>query len=132
MTDNILMALGDFRFSIATAAYQTLRRENEYRWAAQDRIGREPARQWLGQGHDTITLEGVIYPAERGAGTEQITAMRNAASKGEPLILVDGTGHVWGKHVIERIEETQSHLHTDSQPRKQAFALTLAAYGDDT
>ena len=49
MTD-VLMLLGNFAFHLRTAAYDELKRVSSYRWAAQDRIGRKPAQQFLGTG----------------------------------------------------------------------------------
>ena len=90
----IMMALGDFRYALDTAAYDQLRRTDAYRWQGQDRLGRRPAQQFTGHGASTVELDGTIYPAFRG-GLGQITAMREAADAGTPLEMVDGTGRVW-------------------------------------
>ncbi|TAN71131.1 MAG: phage tail protein, partial [Magnetospirillum sp.] len=95
----VMMALGGYRFSLSTAAYQDLDRTNEYRWAAQERMGRRSARQFTGPGDETIALSGVILPHYRG-GLGQLDAMRAEAGKGKPLMLVDGLGRVWGKYCI--------------------------------
>lgn len=124
------MSLGDYRFSVATAAYQSLRRAVEYRWPAQERVGRRPARQFTGIGNDTIEIEGVIYPHYRG-GLYQVEQMREMAGQGKPQILTDGTGRVWGKWCIERIEETGSLCHADGTPRKIEFRVSLGHYGED-
>jgi len=124
------MSLGDFRFGLETAAYQRLRRTVEYRWPKQERAGRRPARQFTGIGDETVELGGVIYPHYRG-GLGQLETMRTLAGKGQPQILTDGTGKVWGKFCIERIEETQRILFGDGTPRKQEFRLSLGRYGED-
>ncbi len=126
----VMMALGDFRFSLNTAAYQQLRRTVEYRWPTQERAGRRPAKQFTGIGAETVALEGTIYPHYRG-GLAQMEAMRGLAGKGRPQILTDGTGKVWGRFCIERIEETQTLFFGDGTPRKQEFRLSLGRYGDD-
>ncbi len=130
----VMLALGGYRFSVDTAAYQTLRRVNEYRWPAQDRIGREPARQYVGPGNQTVELDGIIYPHYRG-GLGQLDTMRTEAGKGAPLMLVASAdarkGTVLGRWVIERIEETQSAHLPGGAPRKVAFRLALAYYGED-
>lgn len=94
MTD-VMMGLGEFRFSIDTAAYQSLRRSNEWRWASQPRIGRRPALQAVGVGAHTITLSGFILPHWRG-GLKRLDEMRVMGDKMEPLALTDGNGLVWG------------------------------------
>ncbi|WP_390624922.1 phage tail protein [Pseudorhizobium xiangyangii] len=113
-----------------TAAYQNLNRSDEYRWESQTRIGRHPAMQFIGEGHTTFNLEGVIYPHWRG-GLGQIEKMRTAAKLGSPLFLVSGYGKIFGRFVVMKIDETQTHLLPNGAPRKQEFALELKSYGED-
>ncbi|PID40337.1 MAG: phage tail protein [Proteobacteria bacterium] len=124
------MALGEFRFAMDSAAYREFSRTTSWNWPAQERMGKRPARQFTGPGQDEITLAGTIYPHFRG-GLGQIKAMRDEANKGEPLILVDGLGHVWGKWVILSIEEQQGEHLGNGVPLRQDFRIKLAAYGDD-
>ena len=126
----IMMALGEFRFALDTAAYDQLRRSDSYRWQGQDRLGRRPAQQFTGHGPSTVELEGTIYPAFRG-GLGQITAMREAADAGTPLEMVDGTGRVWGLWCILDLRETQAVFLADGVPRKLEFSIKLVAYGED-
>lgn len=126
----VMMALGDYRFSLNTAAYQDLRRRNSWRWPTVDRIGARPASQFVGPGEDCVTMSGVIYPHFKG-GLGQLAAMRTEADKGEPLMLVDGTGQVWGKYVITDLEEGQAVFFSNGAPRSQTFDITLQAYGED-
>ncbi len=127
---NILMALGEFRFSLQTAAYQSLKRAAEYRWPSQPRVGREPAMQFTGPGTETVQLAGVIHPHFKG-GLGQVEAMRKMAGQGKPLPLTDGVGNYWGKWCITRIEEDQSDVTGPGLAKKIAFNLELQAYGDD-
>lgn len=128
---NIMLALGDYRFGIDQAAYHTLQRSSEYRWQSQARAGRKPTWQYLGEGSDRITLEGEVLPHFRG-GLEQVKQMRDQAGQGQPLILSDSDGKVWGKWCIMSIEETWSDLFQNGKPRRIVFRLTLREYGDDT
>ena len=130
MTNNVMMALGDFRFSVSTAAYDELNRTHNYRWQSQDRIGRSPGQQFMGEGIQTLDLSGTIYPHYSG-GIEQVNQMHSMAGQGKPLILVDGTGKVWGKFVITRVQETQSRFLNNGQALHQDFRLSLVFYGED-
>ncbi len=124
------MALGDYRFSIDTAAYERLTRTFEYRWQQQDRLGRKPAMQYLGPGAASMQMEGTILPHFKG-GLGQIDAMRTEADKGEKLRLVDSLGVNWGYFVIKRIEETRTRPIATGQPRRIEFRIEIADYGDD-
>lgn len=124
----VMMALGAFRFSLDTAAYQSLERSHSWRWEGIDRIGVRPAQQFVGPGEETVTMSGSIYPAYRG-GLKQLPAMRAEADKGEPLLLVDGTGLSWGQYCITKIDETQTVFFSNGMPRKIDFTISLTAYG---
>ncbi len=126
-----MMALGDYYFSIDTASYQTWQRSTAYRWPQQERIGREPASQFIGPGTDTIILDGTIYPHYKG-GIGQLDAMREMAGTGAPLLLVDGLGRVHRKWCITQIDEGQSVFLPGGIPRKVTFSLQLQRYGEDT
>lgn len=127
---NIMMRLGEFKFSINTAAYQTLTRNTLYRWQAQERFGQLPAQQFTGLGEDSITLNGDIYPHYKG-GLHQVDEMRKQAGLGKPLSMMDGHGLPRGKWVILSIEETGTIFLGNGVPRKISFALKITQYGDD-
>ncbi len=126
----VMMMLGRYQFSLDTAAYQNLHRDAEYRWPEQSRIGRIPARQFVGPGGETIEIEGSIYPHYRG-GLGQLERLREIAGRGRPLLLTDGRGKVWGTWCIERVSETQTVFFGNGDPRRIEFRLTLARYGED-
>jgi phage protein U len=126
----IMMALGTFRFGVNRASYQMFTRDAAYRWAKQDRLGRDPALQYLGPDAEEITLEGVIYPHFKG-GLRQMELMRAVARLGQPMMLVDGLGFVWQRWVITRVSETKSLFLADGAPRRIEFNVTLRAYGSD-
>ena len=124
------MALGEYRFSVSTAAYQEFTHSAEFRWASQERLGRLPARQYLGPGEETISLRGTLHPHFRG-GLGQMDRMRAEAARGEPLEMSEGTGRIWGKWVITRVEETRRVFDADGAPRRIEFRLQLARYGEE-
>ncbi|MBF0195466.1 MAG: phage tail protein [Magnetococcales bacterium] len=131
MTVNPMLSLGKFKFSINTAAYQSLKRTVEYNWPCQARGKRKPSLQYAGMGNETVSLNGVIYPHFKG-GVDQINNMRKMASEGKPLILGDAKGINLGKWVITRIEETQTNFFIGGTPKKVEFNVELKAYGEDS
>jgi len=125
-----MISLGEFRFAIDTAAYERLALSQSWRWPEQQRLGRDPALQFVGADAAEIELEGVIYPQFRG-GLGQVERLRQLADEGKPLMLVDGLGRVWGKWVILKVSDTRTVLMDDGQARRIDFRLTLKAYGED-
>lgn len=126
----VLMTLGAFGFSLDTAAYAEFVRKHEYRWQPQERLGRPPAYQYVGPGSATVAFRGTLYPGFRG-GPAQLDALRAEAGQGQPLLLTDGRGRVWGRWAILRLEETQTAFFADGAPRRVDFRLELAFYGED-
>lgn len=123
----VMMQLGSYQFGLSTAAYQELMRKSGYRWAAQDRFGQYPALQFTGPESETVELSGVVYAEFRG-GTGQLDAMRALAEKGLPQRLIDGSGRLLGRWVIESVEETQSTFAAKGYPRKQEFSLHIKSF----
>lgn len=130
MAERVMLGLGEFRFEIATAAYQKLSLSQSYRWPEQARISRDPALQFVGRNTGEIDLDGVIYPGFKG-GLEQVEAMRTLADTAKPQQLVDGLGRVWGPWVITEIGDTRTVFADDGQPRRIEFRVKLKAYGED-
>lgn len=124
---SVMLALGDYRFSVATAAYQALERTSQYRWATHNTFGTQPQHQFVGPGRESLILKGVIYPHYKG-GLGQVDAMRQLAGRGTPLKLRASTGKTLGQWVITAVREVQSEL-LSGQPLKQEFSLSLLFYG---
>ena len=126
-----MMSLGDYIFAIDSAAYQELERENSWRWPANAVIGTKPKRQFTGEDEDSIRLNGIIFPhfvAQR-RGLDQLPLMRQEAGKGVPLMMVDGTGRVWGRMCILSIRERQKTFFSNGMPRCIEFGIELSSYG---
>lgn len=125
----VMLQLGSFQFGISTAAYQELNRRSGYRWASQDLYGKEPALQFTGPESQTIALTGTIYTEYRG-GNGQLATMRSLAAGGRPLNLVEGSGRMLGRWVIESVEEKQTVFADAGMPRKQEFSVQLRKFPD--
>jgi len=129
MARTYMARLGEFTFSIDTAAFQAIQRSTEYRWQQQNRIGRLPAQQFTGPGSDSIKINGVIYPHYAG-GLGQVGAMREQAALGEPLPLIyafETVGQFCGLWVNPSFEEGRTVLFDDGLPRKIEFAPSITA-----
>lgn len=123
-----MLALGSFRFSIRTAAYESLARAVKYRWAEHEVVGTDPVLHFVGRGEQAITLDGTIYPEFRG-GRGQLDSMRSLAERGEPLNLITGRGEALGQWVIESVDEQQAVFWANGAFRKQDFSISLRYYG---
>lgn len=129
MTGDVLMTLGQVRFSVSEGAYRSLTRDLNIRVAVMDRAGRASARQVLGE-DETIEIEGVCYPGQRHA-LDRVETFRAMARAYEPAMLTDGTGAVWGLFLVERVSERGSRFAPNGVPLRQEFRLSLGAFGED-
>jgi phage protein U len=126
----MLLSLGDFRFSVDTAAYDALDLNAEYPWAKVERLGNAPQLQAMGKERRTMTLRGVAITTYKG-GSGQPEALRAIAGKMEPLELVSGDGKALGKWCVMKISESESNFFSDGVPKKQAYTLELERFSHD-
>jgi phage protein U len=134
-----MMMLGPIRFAIDQAAYQQIQRTTQYSWASQNSLGHPvmkhlglggASRQYIGPGEDSITLNGTLYPHFNG-GPIQLILMRLSAGLGVALPLIDGSGLIMGRWLIESVSETKSEFFSDGAARKIEFNLSLKRYQQD-
>lgn len=126
----MMMALGQFVFSLSTLAYQEFQRQTDWRHGSTSRIGARPARQYQGPGDDSITLPGVLLPELTG-GLPSLDEIREMADTGKAWVLVEGTGRIYGLWVIESLSETHSLFFADGTARRIEFSLVLKRVDDD-
>ncbi|MFP4182777.1 MAG: phage tail protein [Thiohalospira sp.] len=119
-----MMMLGPFLFSAGSAAPQQTDHRHRYSWASQERLGKRPLLQYTGPGEERLDLDGTIYPQWKG-GLYQMSLLRALAETGEPQLLVDGVGMVWGMWVVHQVEETGAVLDGKGAPRRIEFRVSL-------
>ncbi len=88
------------------------------------------ASQFLGPGDDTITLSGWITPDIAG-DIVSIHELRTMGDKGEPYVMVSGTGVIYGLWEITTLDETQTLFYPNGTPRKIEFSLSLHRVDDE-
>lgn len=125
----MMMSLGMFVFSLSTLAYQELQRQTDWRHPTTNRVGANPARQFVGKGEDTITMPGILLPELAGTAMS-LDALRTMADTGKAYPLVEGTGRILGVWVIESISETRTLFFRDGAARRIEFSITLERIDD--
>lgn len=111
-------------FSLSTAAYGELQRQMTWRHASSDRVGARAARQYVGPGDDTISLQGTIA-GELATDLQVLDKLRELADQGKPQALVEGTGRVYGAYLLTSLSETRRELFSDGTPRLIDFQMQL-------
>jgi phage protein U len=124
-----MMCLGQFVFALKTLPYQSIQRKNAWRHPSNARVGLRPARQFAGPDDEAITLSGVLLP-EFAGDVFALDELREMADEGEAYVLVDGTGKLYGRFVIEDLEETGTVFFRDGTPRRIEFTLNMKRVDD--
>ena len=120
----MMMTLGFFVFDLATAPYQQLQRQTDWRHASQNRVGQRPVYQYLGPGEDAITLTGTLYPEITG-GRVTLDLIRVMAEQGKGWPLIEGSGRLYGFWAVTGVTETSSEFFRDGVPKKIEFTINL-------
>lgn len=127
----MMMTYGTFVFSLSTAAYEQLQRQMTWRHASSERLGARPARQYVGPGDDSISLQGTIS-AELVDNLQVLDELRELADQGKPQALVEGSGRVYGAYLLVSLSETRKEFFPDGTPRLIEFQLQLERDDDGT
>lgn len=130
MAAETLIALGDFRFSVATASPENIQTQEGWSWAEQTLLGTTPSLQFVSKQAPVKSLRGRIYPEFRG-GLDQIKTLKAMAGMGKPMTLTvqqGDTGVVLGDWVILAVDETESFIDKFGRPRKIEFSISLKFY----
>jgi uncharacterized protein len=126
----MMMALGQFVFSLSELAYQELQRRTSWKHRSTPRVGGRDARQYTGPGDDTIALSGWFAPDDGIGKLSSLADLRKMADEGDGYAMVDGTGTVYGAFVIESMTEGQSLHKKDGTPRRIEFTIDLTRVDD--
>lgn len=135
METDTLLSLGNFKFSISTATYETLNKSHGWNWVGQPVIGADPALQFVGNETKSITIRGKMYHTFLGAnyGTtpqEQIDNLIKDADAGLPLTLVTADGTILGYWVVVSLNLTDSFIMRSGNAQKVEFDLTIKRYSE--
>lgn len=129
MANPTSMMLGAFPFQALGFGYQGVQRKVETPWAdvavAQD-LNQQ---QWTGPTSETVTIRGVLFPAEWAAS---LTGLIAAANSGTPMFLVSGdadSGVIHGTFTVQSIDEDRSYIDGSGRAWRNAYTLTLKRYG---
>lgn len=126
-----LMSLGLFSFSVETAPFESIKRSTKQVWATAQRVGGPPAAQHVGQGEETISLTGTLFPGQLTGGPSHLETLRQmAAQVGKCWILSSGQGEHLGLWYITDLSEDRSYLTKAGLPRKIDFTLSLTRCWD--
>lgn len=126
---SVLLSLGNFKFSITTAAYNQLVKSWSWNWSNQSIIGKSDKLQAVGKSADSIKLKGEVSPLFQNVGTQQIESLAQIGDELKPQLLVSGLGDIMGYWCLVSLTETSSNFVKGGIARLQSFDLEIQFYG---
>lgn len=131
--NEVMLALGDFQFSIDTAQYQGLTTSHSWRWAKKDRVGHKPARQFHGSDSSSKTLDIMIYPQSK-SDLLLLDKLKKQGDSGLPHRLIGGTptgGADLGLWAMEKLDIAEADFLTNGIGLELKATLMIAEWGED-
>jgi phage protein U len=130
MAELVIARLGSVEFSVLAGSFEVLQRRTTWRIDRPDPIDGMGTPVHRGRLDDAITLSGVVFPGYVG-GLSSVERLRELGDVGEPQTLVDGEGAIYGRWLIENVDE-EATLHTPTgKPRRIGYSVTLVAVPDE-
>jgi len=121
-----LFSLGDIQFDTTADGIplDAFRQAWEWRHLFSDSVAGKGSRQFTGEGAETMSLSGVTFPKQFGA-EDAVKQIRDVASTGEPQLLTDGTGAIYGEFVILSLSTERVVMNADGTGRHVTYAIEL-------
>ncbi len=118
----MLYMLGAVAFEVLPVNVEDVSRETGADYAEKAVVGRRPVLEFVGEGAESFTLSGKLFP-EKFGGSLSLLHLQRQAGKAVPLTRGDGTPLGWV--VIERVTEHSSHLLPSGVGRMVEFDVSL-------
>ncbi|MCW5003544.1 phage tail protein [Enterobacter roggenkampii] len=128
-SSQVLLSLGEFMFTVSGLAYSRFRREMSWRWAEQARAGQSDLLQYVGTARKTVVFDGEAHPLY-GQSVRAIALLEAEAARGEPLLLINADGDVFGYWVITELSDSAEGITPGGGGRHTTFSLTIKHYAD--
>lgn len=89
--------------------------------------GAEQPLEFVGEGANEITLEGVIWPSERDGGEalDSLDLLTQMRASGRPQYLMRGDGRPMGWHAILAVSKRSDFLERDGVGRRVKVSIDL-------
>lgn len=127
----MLLALGQFVFSVDTMTYNELQRSRSWSYASNSISQGRDKHQFTGAGEETVTIPFAIYQSHGFGNRQSIDDLSEMADSGSGYVLIDGSGYLYGVFVITAIDETRSHITNIGVARKIDGTMNLMRVDDD-
>lgn len=120
----MLYKLGKLTIKVHPFNVDRVRRNSRTDFAEKPVVGAEPRQEYVGEGPNTMTLSGSLFPKVLG-GLNELALLHSARVKAEPQFLSRGDGKPMGWYVIKEVSEDETYLAGDGVGQKIAVVIKL-------
>lgn len=120
----MLFQLGTVTFEVFPVNVTGHDRDTGADFAAKDIMGGMRSLEFTGEGDETRSFDGVIFPDKFG-GLSTLDELDNLRKSGNGQILVRGDGKNLGWWVIEKVREKSTFLARDGVGKQIDFSISL-------
>lgn len=106
---SVLMMIGPVKFEVAPFNIHAVGHDHESTFAEKPILGSSPLVEWVGEGAETWSLQGRLFP-QRFGGLDSLRLLQEARASGQPQYMMRGDGTLMGWVVIERVSERSSFI----------------------
>lgn len=120
----MLMMIGPVKFQLVPMNVTSIGHGHETAWVEKPVMGTMPPVEWVGEGPETWTMQGKLFP-HRFGGLGDLKVLQEARKSGLPQYMMRGDGAMMGWVVIERVSERSSFLDRGGVGRMIDFDLSV-------
>lgn len=105
----MLYAFGPLAFEVAPFNAHEIERRHGADFAAKDLLGRRRGHEYVGDGDETVSFTGKMFPHKLG-GMESLDILDALRASGAPQMLLRGDGKVFGWFILTQARERSSFM----------------------
>ena len=120
----MLAQIGSVSFELLPLNIDGVSHEAAGDYAEKPVMGRRPPLEWVGEGPETYSLRGKLFPQKFG-GLDEMEALHSMRRAGLAQPFMRGDGLALGWYVIDKLSEQSSYLDPQGIGRVIEFSASL-------
>jgi len=120
----MLLQVGLLQFDIAPMNAHEITRDTATDYAKKDVVGRRRIFEHVGEGDETLTVKGKLFPFKTG-GLGAVQVLHRLRESGTAQFAIRGDGMVMGWFAITKVSELSTFLNADGVGQQIDVTITM-------
>jgi uncharacterized protein len=116
----MLYSWGPLQFQVWPLNIHEVEHQTASDWAKKEIVGAAIYREWVGEGDDTISVRGRLFPYRIG-GLRNLEALETMRRDGITALMVRGDGAVFGWYILEKLARQHHFLGVEGVGKQLDF-----------